>query len=100
LSSANFSYANLSSADLRYANLRYAVGGSGERIQCLQIHPYKIVILDKEIVWGGCTKKTVQEWLDYAGDDLSPECKEYLERITKPLIRMVCGDKAQGVQHD
>jgi len=93
LRSADLSYANLSSADLSYADLRSAdlrsaVGGSS-RIQSLQIAPYKIIVLDKEIAWGGCTKKTVQEWLDYDGDDLPEAQKEYLETITKPFIRMM-----------
>ena len=100
LSYANLSYANLSYADLRYANLsyanlsyadlRYAVGGSGDRVQCLQIHPYKIIILDKETVWGGCTKKTAEEWLAYDGAELPDSDRDYLARITKPFIRMVC----------
>jgi hypothetical protein len=107
LSSANLSYANLRyadlrSADLRYADLRsadlssaklsYAVGGSGDRVQCLQLHPYKIIILDKKTVWGGCTKKTAKQWLKYTGKELSESDKKYLETVTKPFIRMVCGD--------
>jgi len=58
-------------------------------MHCLQIDPYKIIILDKEIVWGGCTKKTAQEWLEYTGEDLSESDKKYLETVTKPFLRMV-----------
>jgi len=87
LSVANLSGANLSGANLSGANLRGAVGGNS-RMQCLQIEPYKIIILDRETVWGGCTKKTVQEWLEYAGDELNETDRKYLETITKPFIRM------------
>ncbi len=80
--------ANLAGADLTIANLTGAVGGNS-RMHCLQIDPYKIIILDKEIVWGGCTKKTVQEWLEYTGENLSESDKKYLETVTKPFIRMV-----------
>ena len=97
LSSADLSYANLRYANLRYANLSsadlsYAVGGSGDRVQCLQIHPYKIIILDKTTVWVGCTKKTAKQWLEYKGTDLLESDKKYLETVTKPFIKMVCGD--------
>ena len=90
LSSAYLSSAYLGGANLSSANLRDVIGGAS-RVQCLQIDPYKIIILDKEIVWGGCTKKTVQEWLDYSGEELNEKNKLYLETITKPFIRMVCG---------
>jgi len=82
--------ANLSDADLRGANLRGAYGGNA-RMQCLQIDPYRIIVLDKEIVWGGCTKKGVQEWLDYDDDRLNESDKKYLETITKPFIKMCIG---------
>jgi len=87
LSVANLSGANLYRANLYRADLRGAVGGNS-RMQCLQIEPYKIIILDRETVWGGCTKKTVQEWLEYAGDELKETDRKYLETITKPFIRM------------
>jgi hypothetical protein len=87
LSVANLSGANLSGANLSGADLSGAVGGNS-RIQCLQIYPYKIIILDKEIVWGGCTKKTAQEWLEYSGDGLKESDKRYLETVTKPFIKM------------
>ena len=87
LSEANLSRANLSGANLSEANLAWAVGGN-TRIQSLQIEPYKIVVLDKGIVWGSCTRKTAQEWLDYSGDELPPDQKKYLETVTKPFIRM------------
>jgi len=60
-------------------------------MQCLQIDPYRIIVLDNEIVWGGCTKKTVQEWLDYDDDRLNESDKKYLETITKPFIKMCIG---------
>jgi hypothetical protein len=98
LCGADLSGANLIDADLRDANLCGAnlcdadligaVGGNG-RIESLQISPYKIIVLDKSIVWAGCTKKTAQEWLDYSGDDMSVLDKKYLETVTKPFIRMV-----------
>jgi len=90
LSDANLSYANLSDADLSDANLRGATGCAGERVQCIQISPYIIIILDRAIVWGGCTKKTAKEWLEYDGEELSDSDKKYLETVTKPFIRMVC----------
>ncbi len=88
LDGASLDGANLAGADLTIANLTGAVGGNS-RMHCLQIDPYKIIILDKEIVWGGCTKKTVQEWLEYTGENLSESDKKYLETVTKPFIRMV-----------
>jgi len=92
LSLADLTFANLTDANLSGANLTDAVGGSGDRIQCLQINPYKIIILDKTTVWGGCTKKTAKQWLKYSGKELSESDKKYLETVTKPFIRMVCGD--------
>jgi len=95
LSGANLRGANLRGADLRGANLRGAdlsgAYGGNARMQCLQIDPYRIIVLDKEIVWGGCTKKTVQEWLDYDDDRLNESDKKYLETITKPFIKMCIG---------
>jgi hypothetical protein len=88
LSYASLNGANLSDASLRGANLRGAVGGNG-RMQCLQISPYTVIILDNETVWGGCTKKTAEEWLDYEGTELSESDKKYLETVTKPFISMV-----------
>ena len=90
LSGANLYRADLSSANLTRADLTYAVGGNS-RIQCLQINPYKIIVLDGSIAWGGCTKKTVQEWMDYSGDELDEKDKKYLETITKPFIQMCIG---------
>ena len=87
LSGANLSGASLSGADLSGANLSGVVGGNS-RMQCLQIEPYKIIIIDSETVWGGCAKKTAQEWLEYAGEELSAPDRKYLETITKPFIRM------------
>ena len=90
LRDANLRDANLRGANLRGANLRDAYGGNA-RMQCLQIDPYRIIVLDKEIVWGGCTKKTVQEWLDYDDDRLNESDKKYIETITKPFIKMCIG---------
>ena len=87
LRGANLTGANLTDANLTDIKLTNAVGGN-HRIQCLQIDPYKIIVLDNEIVWGGCTKKTAQEWLDYDGSELNEANKKYLETITKPFIRM------------
>jgi hypothetical protein len=92
LTGADLTGANLSGANLSGADLTGAVGVAGDRIQCLQIHPYKIIILDKTTVWGGCTKKTVKQWLAYKGRDLSESDRKYLETVTKPFIKMVCGD--------
>ena len=85
---ADLSRANLSGANLSGAKLAYSVGGNN-RMHCLQVDPYKIIVLDKEIAWEGCTKKTVQEWLDYSGDELVESDKKYLETVTKPFLRMV-----------
>lgn len=98
LSGDDLSDANLSGADLSYANLTdvtltNAVGGN-RRIQCFQVGPYKIIVLDNEIAWGGCSKKTVKEWLAYKGDDLDESDKYYLTKITKPFLRM-CLAKAK-----
>ena len=92
LRGANLSCANLTDANLTDIKLTNAVGGN-HRIQCLQIDPYKIIVLDKETVWGGCTKKTAQEWLDYDCADRNADDRNYLETVTKPFIRMVCGEK-------
>ena len=108
LCDADLRGANLCGADLRYANLRYAnlrdanlcgadlsganlygAAGGNSRIQSLQIHPYRIIVLDKDIAWGGCTKKSVADWLAYDGEGLSESDKTYLETVTKPFLRMV-----------
>ena len=100
LTDANLRDANLSHTNLRRANMRNAdlsgcdltdVVGGNTRVACLQIHPYRIVIVDKHIVWGGCTRKTAQEWLDYDGANITEDDKKYLETVTKPFIRMVLG---------
>ena len=88
LRGANLRDANLRGADLCGANLRGAVGGNS-RIQSLQIHPYRIIVLDKDIAWAGCTKKSVADWLAYDGKRLSESDKTYLETVTKPFLRMV-----------
>jgi len=93
LRGADLRDADLSGADLTDIRLTNAVGGN-HRIQCLQIYPYKIIVLDNSIAWGGCTKKTVKEWLAYKGDDLNERDKYYLTKITKPFIRM-CLAKAK-----
>ena len=88
LRGANLRDANLCDADLRGANLCGALGGNS-RIQSLQIHPYRIIVLDKDTAWGGCTKKSVADWLAYKGKGLSESDKTYLETVTKPFLRMV-----------
>ncbi len=84
---ANLSSANLSSADLRSADFCYSYGGN-HRHNCAKIGDYMLVIVD-DICWGGCTKKTVQEWLDFDGKEESESDRKYLETVTKPFIRMV-----------
>ena len=91
LSGANLSGADLSGADLSVANLSGATGFN-HRIASAQITPYRLVVLDKTTCWGGCTKKKVNEWLEYTGEDLPDGQKVYLETITKPFLRMVCGE--------
>jgi hypothetical protein len=55
----------------------------------MQFGSYRIVVVLKlQIAWGGCTKKTVKEWLEFDGTDLIDSDKEYLEKYTKPFIRM------------
>jgi len=88
LGGANLRGANLYEANLYEADLRGAIGGN-RRIESLQVYPYRITILDKQVVWGGCTKKTAHEWLEYEGKELMPSDKTYLETVTKPFIRMV-----------
>ena len=78
--------ADLSGADLSYANLRYTHGGN-HRVSHLQVYPYKLVVVD-DICFGGCTKKTLEEWLSYDGDELGESYKAYLETVTKPFIRI------------
>ena len=88
LCDADLRGANLCDADLCYANLCGALGGNS-RIQSLQIRPYRIIVLDKDTAWGGCTKKSVADWLAYEGKGLSESDKTYLETVTKPFLRMV-----------
>ena len=84
---ANLIDANLSGADLIGANLSGATGNNS-RMSCLQLGAYRIVVLDCEICWGGCTKKTVREWLKYKGEYLSASEQHYLKTVTKPFLRM------------
>ena len=86
-SRVNLIGANLSGADLSYANLSGATGNNS-RMSCLQLGAYRIVVLDCEICWGGCTKKTVREWLKYKGEYLSASEQHYLKTVTKPFLRM------------
>ena len=88
LCGANLCDANLCDANLCDADLRGDLGGNS-RIQSLQIHPYRIIVLDKDTAWGGCTKKSVADWLAYEGKGLSESDKTYLETVTKPFLRMV-----------
>ncbi len=98
LSYSDLSYCNLSDCNLSHSNLSYSdlshsynADRSG-RIHAMQHGKYRLVMLDKSILWGGCTKKSVKEWLEYSGDELNEYDKNYLETITKPFIRMICGD--------
>ena len=95
LSCAYLYGANLTGANLTDIKLTNAVGGN-HRIQCLQIDPYKIIVLDNEIAWGGCTKKTVKEWLSYKGEDLSESDRYYLTKITKPFIRICIAKRKES----
>lgn len=88
---------NLSGSNLRGSNLSYAnLGGSVGKSESLQIGKYRLVI-NEDICWGGCTKKTLQEWLDYSGDELHLDDKSHLETVTKPFIRMVIAARREGV---
>ena len=91
LRDADLSGANLSDANLRDADLSGAVGGN-VRMTAMQLSPYRLVIID-DICWGGCTKKTMDEWLEFEGDELNDSDKKYLETVTKPFIRMVLAQR-------
>ena len=95
LNGANLNGAYLRGAYLSGANLNGAMG-SNSRISSLQHDKYRLVILDKEMCWGGCTKMTCAEWLAYDGAELDEYDKNYLETITKPFIRMVLATTEQG----
>ena len=88
LCGADLRGANLYGANLRGADLRGAVGSSGSRIRSLQLHPYSIVVLDEKVAWGGCTKKTVEEWLQYDGAERPESDRDYLNKIMKPFLLM------------
>ena len=90
LRGANLREANLREANLREANL-YEVTGEGERIKSIQFSPYLIAVLDGEHCWGGCTYKTVNDWLNYDGvrAGLSDSDNRYLETVTKPFLRFL-----------
>jgi hypothetical protein len=86
---ANMTNANMTNADMRYANMTNAYGSDiSGRIASMQFEKYRLVMLDKEILWGGCTKKTCAEWIEYDGAELNEYDKNYLEAITKPFILM------------
>ena len=63
---------NLSSGDVQF----FATG------------KYTLTIYN-DICQVGCAKKTLQEWLNYAGDELNSDDKKYFETWTKPIIRTV-----------
>jgi hypothetical protein len=80
---------------MNYAEMKGATGNEYTgRVNAMQFGKYKIVILDAEICWGGCTRKTCQEWIDYDGTELNEYDEKYLETITKPFIRMVLASKS------
>ena len=85
LRGADLRGANLSGADLEGANLEGATGNNS-RMSCLQHGKYKLILLDNNILWGGCTKKTVKEWLEYTGEELDDYDRNYLLNVTKPFI--------------
>jgi DNA-binding protein Fis len=92
LNGAQLDGAQLDGAQLDGAQLNDATG-SCARLHCFQHGTYKIVIVD-DVCHGGCTTKKLAEWLSYSGDDLDDYDKNYLETITKPLIKMVMAARA------
>ena len=95
--------ANMRDADMRGANMcdadmRGAVG-SNSRVSSMQHGPYSIVVVD-DICHGGCTTKTLQEWLEYDGEELNAYDKNYLEVFTKPFIKMVIASRDSGDSDD
>ena len=57
-------------------------------VQFFATGKYTLTIYN-DICQAGWAKKTLQEWLSYAGDDLNSDDKKYLETWTKPIIRTV-----------
>ncbi len=100
LSSANLRCANLSSADLRCAenileaDFAYSYGGNSTAQQ-IQLGEYQLTIIEN-VCWGGCTRKTLCEWLEYDGDALSEADRNYLNYVTKPFIMMVMAQRELG----
>ena len=111
LNDAELNYVDLSNADLSNAELRNtklhntkfnnanlknvklnnAVGNS-THVQCFQFADYKIVIHGDTCHYD-CITKSLQEWLNYEGDELNSRRKKYLNDFTKPLIRMVINSR-------
>lgn len=88
LNYSNLNYAQLNNAELNNARLNYATGSVHGDVYCLQHGLYKLVA-HSGILHGGCTTLTLEEWLEYNGDDLDEEDKSYLENITKPFAKMI-----------
>ena len=86
---SNLSFSNLSGSNLIGSDLRGAIG-NGTEVKSLQVSPHKLTYYNGEL-WGGCTHKTCEDWLAYEGEGLDESDKEYLEKITKPFIRMCEG---------
>ena len=89
--SADFSYANFSSADFSYANFS-SVCGDGIAIKYLAYGNYKLIIQGNNGFFG-CTKKTLDDWLEHKGEGLNSDDLFYLENITKPFVRMVIAER-------
>ena len=87
LNGAKLNGAKLNGAKLNDASFKYITGNT-HGVYCLQHGDYKLAIIG-DICFGGCTKRTLQEWLDYSGDNESESDRKYLENVTKPFIKMV-----------
>ena len=85
---ADLKGADLKGADLEGADL-WSTTGEGKRLITFIKGHYTINILDNHIVYGGCTCKTLEQWLQYEGESLDASDKEYLETITKPYLKFI-----------
>jgi hypothetical protein len=87
LNNAQLNDAQLNDAELNYAELNNATGNT-QRTHCYQHGKYKLVIVGN-VCHGGCTTKTLDEWIAYDGAGLDGYELDYLNNVTKPFIRMV-----------
>jgi hypothetical protein len=57
--------------------------------------PYVIVILDKELMFAGCSRRCVEDYLKFPWTDIFkqlPESdKKYYREVTRPFIKIVTG---------